>query len=1154
VLQHGHSVAFGSSRRGWWRAAWLVAVASWFAFGVASSTLSVDVLVCSDGFIALPTVTTVPGTASALQLYDARIVSSTDRTATLTDRPTQGGFEKRFPTLDHLGTRSGGSRRFDVDWSTFSDPWLQVFANGDLIFETAIPAHEPVEFAGGDGTLASPYLVATARQLQQIACHPQGPSYYALTRDVDLAGRAFFPIGSGERPFSGGIDGRGRTIANLTIDRPGLDRIGFIALAAYAFVQDVHFDRPYVHGFAEVGIVVGRAEGSRGSVYRNVTIGNGVARGVRKVGGMLGYIEHGAIVGADVAARVFIDPPNYHGTEVALVFPLDDEEPFAVGGLVGEGEELSISAGRFDLTVTQSDRVDSAGAVRRVAGLVGYDDGFVQVTGIDARLAVDLTLRNTGSSDGAVAGVLSGDAHNSFIVDSNLEIDVVLRDDGRADGGTRRMEDVAAITSYATRFVIDRVRLSGRILLDTRPAVLPITVKNVGGAFGQVRNRSVAIHRSHVDVDIVILGDQAVVSRVGGVAGLVVRLAASDVRVGGGIRIDSPTATQVGGLFGFNDSQATQPEVVLGSVIHRGPAIAVAESATEVGTLWGNAWLAPFHGANVYWDSDRNGVTTFDPAALGRPATSRQLANLDWLTTTAAFDPATWCVVQEQGVAVPAVIFVTSACLNPPVLPDAPQNLTAAPGNARVTLVWNPPASDGGSPADVIVVQRRVVGSSSWVSLHPHGRCVPETLTCAVADGLTNGQAVDFRVAVQNVVGRGPWSNVVRATPGTTPAAPGALAAAAGDGVVTLTWSVPSDDGGHPISGYRVEMIGVLGGAWMPVEATACPSLAATCALVVNLSNGAVVAFRVAADNALGVGAWSPTATALPNRNPSAPTDLVATPGDGFVTLTWRAPTDLDGAVTYAVQISSDGGGTWSAIDGAPCDPAGFTCVVIPNLSNGAAYAFRVAAVTPAGVSPYAGLVVATPSAPADVPVITRTIAGPNRGWLIIASPSAATVGHELSLDDGATWASVTPHVGDRVFRVNGLANGATYPARLRAVRSDGSVSLPTITHVIMPTPIRIPANDLGYAPDPATLVVTGAPEDLLTIAIDVTITNRTLIQMHDMWLTWPDLPADTRIVAIEVVAGEGEWHLLDDWWYGENVEVPAGSTHRVRITLEARP
>jgi hypothetical protein len=130
--------------------------------------------------------------------------------------------------------------------------------------------------------------------------------------------------------------------------------------------------------------------------------------------------------------------------------------------------------------------------------------------------------------------------------------------------------------------------------------------------------------------------------------------------------------------------------------------------------------------------------------------------------------------------------------------PTAPQNLTAGAGDAVVTLSWDAPVSDGGSPITGYTVYR---DGNLLASLG-----TPTTYTDF---GVTNGQPYSYTVTAVNGVGEGPASDSATATPSATvitaPGAPTNLAAAQARGRgIQLSWDAPASDGGSPITGYTV--------------------------------------------------------------------------------------------------------------------------------------------------------------------------------------------------------------------------------------------------------------------------------------------------------------------------------------------------------------
>ena len=86
---------------------------------------------------------------------------------------------------------------------------------------------------------------------------------------------------------------------------------------------------------------------------------------------------------------------------------------------------------------------------------------------------------------------------------------------------------------------------------------------------------------------------------------------------------------------------------------------------------------------------------------------------------------------------------------------------------------------------------------------------------------------------------------------------PTGFAASPGSGLAALSWTAPESDGGSPITGYRIvyaRKVGAGVGPWVTVNRAA--SLPTTLA-VGGLAGGSTYVFRIAAVNALGVGAFT---------------------------------------------------------------------------------------------------------------------------------------------------------------------------------------------------------------------------------------------------------------------------------------------------------
>lgn len=313
--------------------------------------------------------------------------------------------------------------------------------------------------------------------------------------------------------------------------------------------------------------------------------------------------------------------------------------------------------------------------------------------------------------------------------------------------------------------------------------------------------------------------------------------------------------------------------------------------------------------------------------------------------------------------------------------PGAPQNLSATPGDGEVTLTWVAPESNGGATIDRYEYRHAegasVPAATAWTSAG--------TALTATVSSLNNGTAYAFEVRAVNNAGDGDAASATAAPAAavTAPDVPRELTAAPGDRKVTLKWQAPASDGGLAIDRYeyRYTLVGSLtlnaagnttgnttpaGKDWTSVGTDRTVTTN-------SLANGTKYAFEVRAVNGAGPGGAART-TVLPATEPDAPRDFRAIPGDGRVTLRWKAPVDDGGSAVflylyrYAAGPSVPSGTAWKSVQNA-------LTVAIDGLANGAQYAFELRAVNRAGTSDPA-TATATPLAPPSVAELQRHIAG----------------------------------------------------------------------------------------------------------------------------------------------------------------------------------
>jgi titin len=283
----------------------------------------------------------------------------------------------------------------------------------------------------------------------------------------------------------------------------------------------------------------------------------------------------------------------------------------------------------------------------------------------------------------------------------------------------------------------------------------------------------------------------------------------------------------------------------------------------------------------------------------------------------------------------------------PVTVPTAPQSFSATAGNTQIVLSWSPPANDGGA---VITGYKVYRGTSSG----------GETLLTTLGNflnfnntGLTNGVTYYYKVSAVNAIGEGPQSSEVLVKPVGPPSAPYLTSGKAGNGHVVLAWTVPDNNGGSAITGYKVYRGTTTNGETLIAELGNVLTYNST-----GLTNGVTYFHKVSAVNSIGESSLSNELNATPALVPLPPTLDSATPGNAQVVLNWRAPTDDGGAPIIQYKVyrgTSTGGEVWLITLGSVLNYTN------TGLANGVTYYYKVSAVNAIGEGPQSSEVSATP-------------------------------------------------------------------------------------------------------------------------------------------------------------------------------------------------
>lgn len=223
--------------------------------------------------------------------------------------------------------------------------------------------------------------------------------------------------------------------------------------------------------------------------------------------------------------------------------------------------------------------------------------------------------------------------------------------------------------------------------------------------------------------------------------------------------------------------------------------------------------------------------------------------------------------------------------------PGAPTISGATSGDRSISLAWMPPDDTGGAA---------VTGYAIELDAPDGTRTLDAQATTLTIDQLTNGTAYRARVAAVNSAGAGSWSSWTDAvTPWAPASAPRELTAAPGDASARISWSIPIDDGGSPISGYILDVMTAAGSRQLTV--------ADSSTVLTGLANGVVHSIRVAATTAHGQGTWTDPVTVTPKAVAlSAPTNVQATRKRNRIAVSWSAPKSGT-PLSYLVSASING-------------------------------------------------------------------------------------------------------------------------------------------------------------------------------------------------------------------------------------------------------
>ncbi|QQD77194.1 fibronectin type III domain-containing protein [Curtobacterium sp. YC1] len=365
----------------------------------------------------------------------------------------------------------------------------------------------------------------------------------------------------------------------------------------------------------------------------------------------------------------------------------------------------------------------------------------------------------------------------------------------------------------------------------------------------------------------------------------------------------------------------------------------------------------------------------------------------------------------------------TSNSVVPAGVPGSVPVTGVTAGDRKAVVTWGKTTPSNGSE---ITAYRAEASSDGFVTRRT--AMVGSSSFAVPIEGLTNGTTYAFRVVAINGKGEGPASEVRSATPSGAPGAP-AASVTAGDQQLSTTWAAPSANG-STITGYTVTLRS--GGAVVATQDV--PSR--TTVTFPDLRNGTSYSVEVAATNANGTTTGA-AVTATPRGVPGAVTSLTATDGDGSAVLSWTAASPNGQTPQYRVQVSGDGGTSWTTLGTTAA-----TTWSAAALTNGETYTFRVTAVNDAGAGP-AATTTAKPYGTPSAPTALRVVPGDREAtasWSAPDSDGGRSISRYIvqTSTNGTDWATAGTTSASSL-RLTELSNGATTSVRVRAENARGA-------------------------------------------------------------------------------------------------------------------
>ncbi|MGQ0605662.1 MAG: fibronectin type III domain-containing protein [Candidatus Nitrosotenuis sp.] len=404
------------------------------------------------------------------------------------------------------------------------------------------------------------------------------------------------------------------------------------------------------------------------------------------------------------------------------------------------------------------------------------------------------------------------------------------------------------------------------------------------------------------------------------------------------------------------------------------------------------------------------------------------------------------------------VIFASISDAFAATAPDPPTNVSATAVSAtQVNLLWSAPTNDGGSGVNSYKIEYKVGSGSYSILVASTGG--PTTYYSHTS--LTTGTTYTYKISAINNIGTGSPSSEASATPtssssGALPGAPtGLTGVAASPTQANLSWTAPTNTGGYPVTGYKIEYRISSGSYSTLVSNTGSTT---TSYSHTGLTTNQVYVYRVYTITQFGTSAQaSGEAVVQPTSSsaltaPNSPTGLSSTAvSPTQINLSWTAPTNNGGsAITgYKIEVKS-GTGTFSNL----VSNTGSTTTTYSHtsLTTGTTYTYRVSAINSIGTSSTSSEASATPTSsstsgtPGSPTGLVATVISSTQINLSWSTPSSnggyQITGYKIEYKIGSNnYGNLVTNTGTTgtSYSHTSLTSGQLYTYRVSAINSIGT-------------------------------------------------------------------------------------------------------------------